>query len=289
MSRPASPGPTASALISDIARSLASAGIESARTEAELIVRAVCDVTAEELILRPEAELTSGERERALALASRRARREPLPYLLGRGEFFSLPFLISPASIVPRPETEILAEAAMERARRTACRLAADVGTGCGVLANVLARHLSGLRVAATDISSEALVLARENARLHGVADRVLCLRCDLLAGVTGGLDFVVANLPYVRSRDIDQLQPEIRNFEPRAALDGGADGLCVIRRLSVQLFDHLATGGFAALEVGAGQAAEVENLLGRGGLRGIEVLRDYAGIDRVVIGWRRG
>lgn len=289
MSRPVSPGPTAAVLISDIARSLASAGIKSARTEAELIVRAVCDVTAEELVLRPEAELTSGERERALALASRRARREPLPYLLGRTEFYSLPFFISPASIVPRPETEILAEAATERARRTACRLAADVGTGAGVLACVLARHLHGLRVAATDTSAEALMLARENARLHRVAERVLKIRCDLLTGVTGPLDFVVANLPYVRTRDIDQLQPEIRDFEPRAALDGGADGLCVIRRLSVQLFDHLATGGFAALEVGAGQAAEVENLLGRGGLRGIEVVRDYAGIDRVVIGWRRG
>jgi release factor glutamine methyltransferase len=289
MSRPASSGPTASVLISDIARSLATAGIEGARTEAELIVRAVCDVTAEKLILRPEAELTSGERERALALASRRARREPLPYLLGRAEFYSLPFSVSPASIVPRPETEILAEAAMERARRTAAKLGADVGTGCGVLASVLARHLHGLRVAATDISSEALVLARENARRHRVAKRVLSVRCDLLTAVTGPLDFVVANLPYVRTRDIDQLLPEIRDFEPRAALDGGADGLCVIRRLSVQLFDHLATGGFAALEVGAGQASEVENLLARGGLRSIEVVRDYAGIDRVVIGWRRG
>lgn len=289
MSDPVSPGPTAAAVTSDIAKSLASAGIESARTEAELIVRAVCGVAAEDLIARPEVALAPDEHARAMGLASRRARREPLPYLLGRAEFYSLPFLVSPASIVPRPETEILAEAAIERAGRTAAKLGADVGTGSGVLASVLARHLHGLRVAATDISSEALVLARENARLHRLADRVLCLRCDLLTGVTGDLDFVVANLPYVRTRDIDQLQPEIHDFEPRAALDGGADGLCVIRRLSVQLFDHLATGGFAALEVGAGQAAEVENLLGRGGLRGIEVVRDYAGIDRVVIGWRRG
>jgi release factor glutamine methyltransferase len=289
MSRPVSPGLTASALISDIAKSLASAGIEGARTEAEVIVKAVCGVTAEDLIARPEVALTPDEHARAMGLASRRTRREPLPYLLGRAEFYSLPFLVSPASIVPRPETEILAEAAIERAPRTAAKIGADVGTGCGVLASVLARHLCGLRVVATDISSEALMLARENARRHRVADRVLSVRCDLLAAVTGALDFVVANLPYVRSRDIDQLQPEIRDFEPRGALDGGADGLCVIRRLSVQLFDHVATGGFAALEVGAGQADEVANLLGRGGLRSIEVVPDYSGIDRVVIGWRRG
>ncbi len=289
MPRPRSPGTTASALISVIAKGLAAAGIEQARAEAELIVRAACGLTAEDLILRPEAELTCAERERATTLASRRARREPVPYLLGRVEFYSLPFLVSSASIVPRPETEILAEAALGRAPRTRCRLAADVGTGSGVLACVLARHLDGLRVAATDISAHALILARQNARLHRAADRVLNVRCDLLSAVAGPLDFLVANLPYVRTGDFEGLQPEIRDFEPRRALDGGADGLDVIRRLSVQLSGHLAKGGFAALEVGAGQATEVANLLERGGLGSIEVVADYAGIDRVVIGWRRG
>jgi release factor glutamine methyltransferase len=281
--------PTASALILDIAEGLAAAGIERPRAEAELIVGAVCELSAEELILRPDVLLTAEQHARATETASRRARREPLPYLLGRVEFYSLPFHVSPASIVPRPETEILVEAAITRAARTGCRVAADVGTGCGVLAVVLARHLPGLRVVATDTSADALRLARGNARLHRVAQRVLNVRCDLLSAIAGPVNFVVANLPYIRSGDFEGLEPEVRDFEPRPALDGGADGLRVIRRLSVELVHYLDKGGFAALEVGAGQAAEVANLLRQGGLRRIETVPDYSGIHRVVIGWQRG
>lgn len=268
---------------------MAPAGIERPRAEAELIVRAVCELSAEQLILRPDLPLTPEQQARAREIASRRARREPLPYLLGRAEFYSLFFHISPAVIVPRPETEILVEAAMTRAARTGSRLAADVGTGCGALAVVLARHLPGLRVVATDTSADALHLARENACLHRVARRVLGVRCDLLSAIAGPVDFVVANLPYIRSGDFEGLEPEVRDFEPRAALDGGADGLGAIRRLSVGLVDYLDKGGFAALEVGAGQAPEVANLLRQGGLRSIETVPDYSGIDRVVIGWHRG
>ena len=282
-------GHSAATIISRTAQLLTKAGIERARAEAEVIVRAATGLTSEELLLRFDKRLSPEQASRVQALAARRAGREPLAYVLGEADFLSLPFRVSSGAMVPRPETEILAEAAIERAPQTALRAAADVGTGCGVLAVVLALNVAGLRVLAIDVCHAALILARENLRLHHVEDRTLLLRGDLLEAVGRRVDLIVANLPYVPSGEIDRLQPEIGDFEPRIALNGGTDGLGIVRRLSVQLIDHLSRGGFAALEVGAGQAPEVANLLERGGLSDIELIRDYAGIDRVVIGWRRG
>jgi release factor glutamine methyltransferase len=277
------------AAISDIAGRLADAGIERARTEAELIVRAAAGLSTEELIRDPELLLSEDQAGRCDEWAARRAAREPLPYLLGTAEFFSRTFLASPVAIVPRPETEVLAEAVIERARAIGASLAVDVGTGSGALAITLAHEVPGLTVVATDISCNALRLAARNVERHGMADRVLPVCCDLLAAVGRPVDCVVANLPYIAHDDFPQLDPEVRDYEPRLALDGGMDGLGMIRRLSVQLCDHLHKGGFAALEVGAGQAGEVAKLLLAAGLADVELLRDYAGVERVVIGWRLG
>ncbi|MFB3882179.1 MAG: peptide chain release factor N(5)-glutamine methyltransferase [Armatimonadota bacterium] len=276
-------------MITAIARRLEGTGIERPRFEAELLVRAASGLSAEELIRDPDTELTDQQLRLADEWAARRAAREPLPYLVGKAEFYSRTFLVSPAAIVPRPETEILVEAAIERARAVGASTAADVGTGSGVLAVTLASEIAGLRAIATDISFEALRLASSNAELHEVSDRVFPVCCDLLAAVGQPVDCVVANLPYISRDDFAALEPEVRDYEPRIALDGGMDGLGMIGRLSVQVCDHLNKGGFAALEVGAGQAQEVAKLLTRGGLAKVEVLPDYAGAARVVIGWRRG
>jgi release factor glutamine methyltransferase len=277
------------AVISDISRRLANAGVERARAEAEMIVRAAAGLSTEALIRDPELLLSEDQARRCDEWAARRVAREPLPYLVGTAEFFSRTFLVSPAAIVPRPETEILAEAALERARAFGASLAVDVGTGSGVLAVTLASEIPDLRVIGTDISLDALRLTARNAELRGVSARVLPVCCDLLAAVGRPADCVVANLPYIARDDFAGLEPEVRDYEPRIALDGGMDGLGIIRRFSVQVCDHLHKGGFAALEVGAGQAEEAAKLLTRGGLCEIEVLPDYAGIERVVIGWRRG
>jgi release factor glutamine methyltransferase len=289
MPAPSSSRRSAAAVISAISRRLASAGIERPRAEAELIVRAAADISAGELVRDPDLQLSDEQLARAEEWAARRAAREPLPYILGRAEFYSRTFRITPAAIVPRPETELLAEAAIARARVTHAARAVDVGTGSGVLAVTLAKEAPDLGVVATDISLDALRLAARNIDLHGVAARVLPVCCDLLTAVGRGVDCVVANLPYIARDEFADLDPEVRDHEPRIALDGGLDGLGIIRRLSVQLCDHLNKGGFAALEVGAGQAGEVAKLLACDGLCEIELLPDYAGIQRVVIGWRRG
>ncbi len=282
------PPQTVASAIASVAGRLSQAGIERARAEAESLVRAAAGLTREALLLHPDAPISGDHARRLQDLAARRARREPLPYLLGHAEFYSLSFRVSPVAIVPRPETEALVEAAIERAGpRRAC-LAFDVGTGCGAIAVTLARHLPAVRVVATDLSRDALALARANCRRHGVERRVSLLCADLLASVRGPADFIVANLPYIATDEFAGLQPEVRDFEPRAALDGGHDGLGPIRRLSVQLSDHLSQGGFAALEVGAGHAPEAAKLLRAGRLSRVEIIADYAGIERVVIGWRQ-
>jgi release factor glutamine methyltransferase len=289
MAAPPSSPRSAAAVISDISGRLTNAGIERARAEAELIVRTASGVSAEGLIRDPDLQLSDDQLQRVDEWAARRAAREPLPYILGRWEFYSRVFQVSPAAIVPRPETELLAEAAIERASRTRASLAVDVGAGSGALGVTLAAESPGLRVVATDISLAALRLTARNVELHALGDRVFPVCCDLLAAVGRPVDCIVANLPYIARDDFAGLDPEVRDYEPRIALDGGMDGLGMIRRLSVQVCEHLHKGGFAALEVGAGQAEEAAKLLTCGGLCEIEVLPDLAGIERVVIGWRRG
>lgn len=275
--------------IADAARRLAEAGIESARLEAEVLVAEAMGRSREWLFLHPDETLAPEQADRLHSMLSRRLRREPLPYIVGQAEFYGLTLKLTPAATIPRPETEILVEAGAARAGRIGARLALDVGTGCGAIAVALAKHRPGLRVIAVDTSLEALRLARENCRGQGVADRVALVCCDLLTAIRVEADSIVANLPYVRSDEFAALQPEVREFEPRAALDGGADGLEAVQRLSVQLLAHLRTGGFAALEVGTGQARAVAKLLLGAGLSEIETVPDYSGIERVVIGWRKG
>ena len=281
--------PTARQAVAASAARLAEAAVESPRTEAELLVAEVLARTRGWLFLHPQAPLSPDQSARLQSLLDRRCRREPLPYLLGRTEFHGLVLHLTPAAIVPRPETEVLVEAAAARLAPGDGKLAADIGTGCGAIAVALAHQVPGLRVVALDLSLDALRLARRNSRRRQVADRVPLVCGDLLSPLRSRFDAVLANLPYIRTADFPHLQPEVRRFEPRLALDGGQDGLAVIRRLSRQLWCHLRTGGFAALEVGAGQAVEVANLLRAAGLSEVETVADYAGIARVVIGWCKG
>lgn len=275
--------------ISESRRRLSFAGTDEARLEAELLASEVTGRGRAWLFLHADEELTPAQAARLDALLSRRFRREPLPYILGRAEFYGLTLRVTPVALIPRPETEILVEATIARAQHSGAQLIVDVGAGSGAVAVALAARMPQARVAAVDLSLEALRLARENALAHGVTDRVHLVCSDLLGGLRGEFGCIAANLPYIRADEFAALQPEVRDYEPRSALDGGADGLDLIRRLSQQLLGHLRTGGFAALEVGAGQAPAVTNLLRTVGLCAIEVLRDYAGIERVVIGWRKG
>lgn len=220
------------------------------------------------------------------ALVERRAGGEPVAYLVGHKEFYGLDLRVTPATLVPRPETELLVELALAEARALvsgpSSLVIADIGTGTGAVAIALAMHLPEALVYATDLSAEALAVAARNVADHGLGGRVVLLHGDLLVPLPGPVDMIVSNPPYTI---IDEVEPNVRAHEPRLALDGGPDGAAVYRRLLAMAPASLRPGGAVLLEIGAWQGALVAGLL-REAFPGaaVEVARDLAGRDRVAI-----
>ena len=217
------------------------------------------------------------------ALIERRLRFEPVQYIVGTQEFFGLEFAVTPAVLIPRPETELLVETVLARAAVNARIL--DVGTGSGAIAVVLARRFAGARVTAVDLSAEALAVARANAARHGVAVRFV--ESDLLGslGPEESFDVIVANPPYIPERDREGLEAQVRDYEPGLALFAGAEGMAVYERLIPQAWGRLDAGGWLALELGYGQRQAIGWLLE--GWSEVEFLDDLQGIARVVVARR--
>jgi release factor glutamine methyltransferase len=260
-------------------------GIEGGRLDAELLLGDTLGLDRVGLYLNYDRPLSAGELETFRGAVGRRAKREPLAYIRGRAEFWSLPLAVSPAVLIPRPDTEVLVEEALKRIA-SPCRIL-DVGTGSGAIAIALAHELPGAQVEGVDISREALAVARQNAERNAVAERVTLRENDLrqLQGVD--FDLVVSNPPYIPTADLGGLMPEVKQYEPLLALDGGSDGLSSYRLLSAQARTLLKPAGWLLLEVGIGQAAAVADLLQGAGLVEIFTRADYAGVPRVVGGRR--
>lgn len=267
---------------------LKSAGIENADNEAVWLLEAVLGPLRLALLLDPGRSVTPAGRRRVQELFRRRAAREPLQYILGTQEFCGLEFLVGPAVLIPRPESELLVEEAVSRCARLYAPLIADMGTGSGCLAVSLARALPTAIIFAVDCSSEALGLARENAARHGVQERIQFLEGDLFVPLhaerlEGRIAAIVSNPPYLAADEFEKLQPEVRLYEPHLALDGGADGLMVHRRLLHHSQEFLMAGGMLLLEAGCGQASCIREMGEAYGYRHILTRRDAAGIERVV------
>jgi release factor glutamine methyltransferase len=269
---------------------LGAAGIDAADLESRVLFERVSGLDRAALLARGREAVDPSAQGRYERLLAQRVSRVPLAYLTGEREFWSLRLAVDARVLVPRPETEVLVEAALARLPGTAC--VADIGTGSGAIAIALASELPEATFWAVDRSAAALAVARANARSHGVAGRIHFLEGDLAApleSLAGALDAVVANLPYVPSGDIGGLAPEVRDHEPRLALDGGPDGLTLISRLVAQAPRVLRVGGWLLLEVGAGQAAAVSGMLHAAhAFEPAETLCDLAGIERVVAARRR-
>ena len=257
-------------------------GIESSRLEAELLLAATLGLDRIGLYVNFERPLDADESAAFRERVQRRAQREPLQYILGETEFWSLMFNVDPAVLVPRADTEVLVEEALMRIEGPARVL--DVGTGSGAIGIALAHEKPEILVTALDCSEPALAVAHSNAQRNGVADRVICLAGDLAALPAGPFEMVVSNPPYIPTKDWQELMPEVRNHEPRLALDGGGDGLEAYRQLACQVCRILTPGGWLLVEVGIGQAEEVTALFKAAGLKEISQRDDYAGIPRVVM-----
>jgi release factor glutamine methyltransferase len=273
--------------IDTAARKLATAGVESSRLDTELLLAAAAGVTREAAITG-SIDLSPEILKKFDALIARREKREPVAYIVGQKEFYSLEFEVNPAVLIPRPETEFVVSAALECIAGKDNARVLDIGTGSGAIAIAIAVNAPGAQITTVDISADALAVASRNVRRHRVEDRVTMRRGDCFhmldgGGALGTFDAIVSNPPYLDDAEIAALEPEVHRFEPRMALNGGASGLDVIQRITIDALVHLETDGELIMEMGVGHAGDVVNLITRAGLRITDVINDFAGHPRVV------
>jgi release factor glutamine methyltransferase len=266
-------------------------GNKSARLDAELLLGEALGLDRIKLIVEAERPLAEGELGRYRDLIKRRRVGEPIAYILGRREFFALPMRVDRRVLIPRPDTEILVETALNatRAEHLYGRML-DLCTGSGCVAIAFAKERPTWRVTAVDLSPDAASVARENVQRAGVVHNLAVLEGDLFAALPAGsvFELITANPPYIPSADIAGLDADVRDFEPRLALDGGADGLDVTRRLVSEAMRYLSPGGLLALEGGFDQAPALVQLLETAGFSEIARAKDLAGIERVVSGRKK-
>lgn len=265
--------------VTRIAERLAAAGIDDARREARIILAAILGVDAAGLLARDEIDPGI-----AAAWVARRAAREPLAYILGRREFWGLDFATSPATLIPRPDSETLIEAALDAfpGKHAVTRIL-DLGTGTGCLLLAALHEFPAAFGVGVDISPQAVALARRNAKSLALAQRATFLAGNWASAIAGQFDLILSNPPYITSAEMTGLMPEVRNHEPARALDGGPDGLTAYRAIIASLPDLLAPGGAAILELGAGQAKIVAEIAENTGFRS-QTRADLANTSRALI-----
>lgn len=268
------------------AQRLEDAGIETPRLEAQLLLALALRTSRTAVVAGLHPYLDTAERERFRELVEARLHRVPLAYLRGDQEFYGLPFRVSRATLIPRPETELLvdfARAVLGKSEQPSTLV--DVGTGTGCIAIAALSTLPYVRGIALDLSADALALARYNAEANGVGDRIRLVQGSLLEGIRGAVDLIVSNPPYIPTQEVAHLQPEVRDYEPRLALDGGEAGMQQLQGLAQNAGRVLKPGGWIAVECGLGQAREVAALFEQCGLNQVEIAQDLAHIERMVSG----
>jgi release factor glutamine methyltransferase len=278
-------GVTVGTAFREASRRLAAAGVASAHIDARLLVGRALGVGPEVVVAHPERQLEPAARRTIEGLLARRAAREPMSHILGAREFWGLDFAVSGDVLDPRPDSETVVGAALVQVgRRDRPLRMLDFGTGSGCLLLALLHELPAARGIGVDLSASAINVARVNAARLGLADRAAFAVGRWGEGLTGRFDLVVANPPYIRSGDLGGLAPEVARFEPRLALDGGADGLASYRALAPDIARLLAPGGAAVVEFGAGQAAEVGAIMAAAGLAVLAVVPDLADRARCAV-----
>ena len=271
-----------------LARRLATAGLGTPDLDARILVGHELGLDRGALAVAADRPLDAAEARALDALAARRLAGEPVARILGTKEFWGLPLRLSAATLVPRPETETVVEAALAALARDDARARplriADLGTGSGALLLALLSELPGAFGIGTDVSEEALTTARDNATCHGLSARAAFVACDFGSALAGSFDLVVSNPPYVHSADIPMLAPEVRDHDPRLALDGGTDGLTAYRAIAADARRLIAPNGHLVVELGAGAAAAVARTFSAAGLQIAGLPRsDLAGIERAL------
>ncbi|MEO8876027.1 MAG: peptide chain release factor N(5)-glutamine methyltransferase [Polyangiaceae bacterium] len=280
---------TVQSLLKWAADDFKSKGIDSPRLDAEVLLGWALGKTRIELVIESKLELEGTDLAKFRDAVKRRRTHEPVAYLLGNREFFGRNFKVDRRVLVPRPDTEALVEVALERSRHVSMSMRAlDLCTGSGCVGITLARERPTSQVVLTDLSADALTVARENALRLG-AYNLACFQGDLFAALPASanakmrFDIVVSNPPYIATAEIATLMPDVRDFEPKLALDGGADGLDLVRRIVSDAAKHLEKNGIVALEIGYDEAERTRGIFTEHGYADIETRRDYGKIERVI------
>lgn len=263
---------------------LAEAGVNSPRLDSEIILAHTLNLSRTDLWTQDKRVLSESEKKIAKKNVERRLNREPVSLIVGHQEFWSLDFVVDGNVLTPRPETELVIETALNCISSHTARIL-DLGTGSGALAVTMAKEVPECKVSAIDIDPNALSIAKENAVRHGVADRIEFVCADLIKSAWSGcFSIILSNPPYIKSADIKKIMPEVLNYEPEKALDGGITGLAFYRAIIPMAIDRLEENGFLILEIGHDQADEVTALLNNFSCyQNIKVIQDYSGYDRVV------
>ncbi|MEG8947283.1 peptide chain release factor N(5)-glutamine methyltransferase [Rosettibacter firmus] len=263
-------------------------GVESPRLNAELLLADILNCKRLDLYLKYDQPLSEDEINKYREYISRRAKREPLQYIIGKVDFFGLELKINKSVLIPRPETEILVETIINREKDKNSLLILDIGTGSGNIAIALAKSLSQSKIVAVDISNEALKVAEENVNKHNVINQIELVRKNILEDTNFynlKFDIIVSNPPYVSINEYQSLQEEIILYEPQIAVTDNDDGLKFYRKISEIADKNLKTGGRIYLEIGAGRSEQIENILTTTGFSNIQFVKDYQQINRIVYG----
>jgi len=260
----------------------------NAARDAEMLLMYALRIERVAVIAHPERLLTAREQTHFASLVQQRLMAMPIQYITGEQEFYGLKFRVGPEVLIPRPETEHLVEAVLERLPRNRAVTIADIGTGSGAIAVAVAHALPMAKVIAVDLSAAALDVAKENATRNGVAERIEFLQSDLMDKIVGRkLDAVVSNPPYIAFKERGEMHPQVRDHEPAQALFGGVTGLEVYERLIPQAWEALSAGGWLMMEMGIGQDVAIGQMLGE--WKDVSFVLDLQGIKRVVVGRRQG
>ena len=282
------PNPSLRSIITNATNELLKSSSESARLDATILLGYVLGISRERLILDDERIVSDDELKKFNILLKKRVNKEPIAYIIGKKEFWGLDFIVNHATLIPRPDSETLVEAALKRANlllgQNEDLTILDIGTGTACLLISLLRELPTAFGIGVDISKEALQVANKNAEIHGVKNRTQFINSDWCKNINGKFDLIISNPPYIASSDEPSLMPDVALYEPHYALFSGVDGLDSYRELSAQIGGKLNQGGFALFEVGDGQAETVSLMLSENGFRVDEIKKDLSGIKRCVI-----
>ncbi len=280
---------TAGQAILTVTDTFKKAGLETPQLDARVLIAAALEIDSTQLFSYPETKMSETQLERLQGFVARRMNHEPVARILGIREFWSLEFKVDESTLVPRPDSETLIDTVLRNVDDPQAELSIlDVGTGSGCLALSLLSELLNARALATDINPAALRVAQQNAQALGYSERIEFKQATWLENMTNGLlspfDMIVSNPPYIPNKDIEQLEPDVAQFDPHLALSGGEDGLDAYRQLLPQLSGHIKASGLILLEIGWNQATDVADIGARAGFIHCETLKDLAGHDRVVL-----